>query len=165
MDKAGVGEVLDLRRQVPSDIRMVQVYASHDSEARVIEGLLAKNALIGTDVGAHPIFGGIEGVGIDGGPPCLEGNVGTLQAWVGECEGGAGPIVAAFAVDMNVGGGQLDMGERSGEEKGEKEKAAEGLHFFLLNLSPRDEPKAAYSIFMYREERMRRRRESEREMC
>lgn len=82
VEESEVGEAAELGREVAGDVGMVEVEAGDDTEGGIRGGGGAVDTGVGADVGPDPVGGEVEGVGEDGGLPCLEGNVGLPESGI-----------------------------------------------------------------------------------
>ena len=62
------------------DVGAVKVNSGDHLRGRVIQSGRAEDAVIGADVGAHPVAGEVKRIGDEDGLPCVESNVSAPEA-------------------------------------------------------------------------------------
>lgn len=86
MEDGNVSEEAKLDRKIASDVGTIEVDTGNNGDIRIIEGLGAEDTIISAYFGADPIASEVERVRVDGFLPCLEGDVGTAKARIGETD-------------------------------------------------------------------------------
>lgn len=118
VEEGEVGEEAEFVGKVAGDVSVVEVDSGNDGDGGGGGGGGAEDAGVGADVGAVPVAGEVEGVGEDGGFPCLEGNVGLPELGVGESQpwvdGDGESVTFPLAVD---GEEEEEEGKEEGEER------------------------------------------------
>jgi hypothetical protein len=73
-----------LDRNVPGNVSVVKINASHNSERRVVKSPRAENTIVSTNVETNPIPRDVKRVRVDCLLPCLERNVCTSKPGIGK---------------------------------------------------------------------------------
>ncbi|KAK2972702.1 hypothetical protein RJ640_025553 [Escallonia rubra] len=113
VEEGKVSEEAQLGREVAGDVCVVEVDTCHHPHGWVGRRRGAEDAGVGADIGAIPVGSEVEGVGEDGGLPCLECNVGLPEPLVLETE--PADVVAGIVI---VGCRRADMEKQREEEDG-----------------------------------------------
>ncbi|KAK3017364.1 hypothetical protein RJ639_005551 [Escallonia herrerae] len=113
VEEGKVSEEAQLGREVAGDVCVVEVDTGHHPHGWVGRRRGAEDAGVGADIGAIPVGSEVEGVGEDGGLPCLECNVGLPEPLVLETE-----LVDVVAVIVILGCRRADVENQREEEDG-----------------------------------------------
>lgn len=65
MQEADIGQIPNLRWEMPRDVTVVEINAGHHIQAGIVQRLGTINAFVAAHVGSHPIFRELIWIGVD----------------------------------------------------------------------------------------------------